>query len=138
MTRKSWAVLVCAFALTGSLAACSSNETQDEAEAAVCTSLTEVQTAVDGMKSLSASSTVDEVEAAQQALDDAVAGLKSSAAELNEADVASLESSADAIKQAVAGVSGDDTLGEAATSISTSTQALQSTVAEMRNGVQCS
>ena len=87
MTRRTIAALACSLALVGSLAACSNNDTQEEAESAVCTSLAEVKTAAAGVKALNADSTVDEVEAAQQALESAIAGLRENAEDLDEADL---------------------------------------------------
>ena len=137
MTRRTIAALACSLALVGSLAACSNNDTQEEAESAVCTSLAEVKTAAAGVKALNAESTVNEVEAAQQALESAIAGLRENAEDLDEADLAALESAGDEIQQAAASVSGNDTLGEAATTIQSSTTELDAAVTEIQNGVQC-
>ena len=49
MTRRTIAALACSLALVGSLAACSNNDTPEEAESAVCTSLAEVKTAAAGV-----------------------------------------------------------------------------------------
>lgn len=137
MTRRTIAALACSLALVGSLTACSNNDTQEEAESAVCTSLAEVKTAAAGVKALNADSTVDEVEAAQQALESAIAGLRENAEDLDEADLAALESAGDEIQQAAASVSGNDTLGEAANTIQSSTTELDAAVTEIQNGVQC-
>lgn len=137
MTRRTIAALMCSLALAAPLTACSNTDTQEEAESAVCTSLAEVKTAAAGVKSLDATSTVDEVQAAQDALETAIAGLRANAADLNEADLAALEAAGDEIEKAVADVSGNDTLGEASASITSSTTALDAAVTEMENGVQC-
>lgn len=136
MTRRALAAFATSLILTGSLTACSS-QTQQEAESAVCTSLAQVKTAAAGVKALSATSTVNEVEAATKALNTAIADLKKNAADLEQADLAALEAAGDDIQKAVAGISGSDTLGEAATSVKTSTTALDAAVTEMDNGVQC-
>ena len=138
MTRRTIAALACSLVLIGPLAACSSSDTQEEAESAVCASLAEVKTAAAGVKALNADSTIDEVQAADKALDSAITDLRANAADLEEADVAALESAGDEIQKAVAGVSGSDTLGEASASIQSSTTALDAAVTEIENGVQCS
>lgn len=137
MPRRSIITLACTLALAGSLAACSNSETQEEAESAVCTSLAQVKTAAAGVKALTATSTIDEVQSAQKALESAIEGLKANAADLNQADLVALESAGDDIQKAVADVSGSDTLGEAAASIKASTTALDAAVTEIDNGVQC-
>lgn len=96
-----------------------------------------MKTAAAGVKALDADSTVDEVQAAQDALDSAIADLRANAAERNEADVAALEAAGDEIEKAVADVSGSDTLGEASASIQTSTTALDAALTEIEKGLQC-
>ncbi len=137
MSRRAVAALASPLILVTALGACSSSETQGQAESAACTSLAQVKTAAAGVKSLSASSTVDQVKTATDALDDSIAGLKQNAADLNQADLTALETAGDEIHKAVAGVSGDATLGEAAASVKTSTTTLDSALAEMSNGLQC-
>lgn len=137
MVRRTIVALACSIAMAGTLTACTSNETQEEAEAAVCTSLASVRTAVDGVKALSADSTFDEVDAARRSLASAIDDLKQNAADLNEADVAALEAARDDIADAVKDVSSGDTLSEAATSVTTSTTALDAALTEIDNGVQC-
>lgn len=137
MTRRTTVTLACSLLFVGSLAACSNSDTQEDAESAVCTSVAEVKTAAAGVKSLNANSTIDEVQAAEKALESAITGLRANAADLQEADLAALESAGDEIQKAVAGVSGSDTLGEASASVQASTTALDAAVTEIENGVQC-
>lgn len=138
MTRRNTAALACALALAGTLAACSSDtETQQEAESAVCVSLAAVKTAAADVRALSADSTISEAEAAQQALETAIADLRENAGRLNEADVKALEDARMAIQQAIADVSGSDTIGEAAASIESSRSTLDTTLAEMEDGLDC-
>lgn len=136
MTSRRIAALLCSLTLVGSLTACSNSDTQEEAESAVCTSLAEVKTAAAGVKSLDAESTVDEAQAAQDALKTAITGLRANAEDLNEADLAALEAARDEIEKAAADVSANDTLGEASASIQSSTTALDAAVTEIENGVQ--
>jgi hypothetical protein len=136
MARRTLAVLASSLILAGSLGACSS-QTQDQAESAVCASLAQVKTAAAGVKALSATSTVNEVESATKALSASITELKKSAADLNQADLTALEAAGNDIQKAVAGISGSDTLGEAASSVKTSTTALDAAMTEMSNGVQC-
>lgn len=136
MARRTLAAIACSLVLVGTLGACGS-ESQSEAEAAVCASIAQVKTAAAGVRSLTATSTVNEVEAATQSLSSALAELRKNAADLNEADLNALEAAGDEIVRAAAGVSGSDTLGEAAAAVKTSSTALDTAVTEMENGVQC-
>lgn len=136
MARRILVAVACSVVLAGSLTGCSSDP-QSDAESAVCTSIASVKTAAAGVRSLDATSTVNEVDAATKALDTAIQDLKKNAADLNQADLKALESAGDDIAKAAVGVSGSDTLGEAAASVKTSASALDAAVTEMENGVQC-
>lgn len=138
MTPRRLGALVCALALATPLAACSSSDNQDSAEKAVCSSLAEVKTAAAQVNALTVNSTVDQVTAANTALNQALVGLRTSAAELKSADISALESAGDEIQKTAASVSGSDTVGQAVTSMKGSATELNTAVAEMENGLQCS
>lgn len=143
MIRRTIAAFACSLALVGSLTACATQPTttattvQPEAEANVCAKLADVQTAAAGVKALDQNSTFDEVEQARETLTAAIADLRGSRAELQEADMTALESARDAIQQAVKDVSGSDTIGEAATALKSSATQLETAVNEMRDGAEC-
>ncbi len=130
--------LVAALALSGSLVSgCTSEPSQEEAEAAVCDSNAEVQAAVADVAALDADSTFDEVEDAEQGLSSSVDQLRESAADVPEADATAVSAARDEIASAVEEVSGQDTLGDAATAVSASTASHESALEEISNGVEC-
>lgn len=136
ITRTAVA-LVGSLALAASLAACSDTVSQEDAEAAVCDSITQVRSAAAEVAALNPTSTVDEAQSAIDGLTTAVEGLRSSAADLESADTAAIESAADEVRGAVDDVSGSDSLGEAATSVQGSTGSLETALTEISDGVQC-
>ena len=136
MRMRAFGVIAGTLVLVGSLSACSS-DSQSDAEAAMCSSIAAVKTAAAQVEGLNATSTVSEAQEAEKALDTALAGLKESAKDVNQADLSALESAGDDIQKAVSGVSGSDSLGEAATTVKASTTELNTALAEIENGVQC-
>jgi hypothetical protein len=134
LSRLTLAVgLVLAVALAG----CSSEPSQEEAEAAVCADLADVRTAAEGVRALDAGSTLDQAQAAEDALAAAVDDLKASVAEVPDADAAAIDAAAQQISAAIADVSGGDTLGGAAAAVADSTNALAAAFGEMNNGLDC-
>ena len=136
MRMRALGVIAGTLVLVGSLSACSS-DSQSDAETAMCNSIASVKEAANQVEALTATSTVSEAQEAEKALDTALAELKESAEDLNQADLSALESAGDDIQQAVVGVSGSDSLGEAATTVKASTTQLNTALAEIENGVQC-
>jgi hypothetical protein len=119
------------------LAGSSSEPSQEEAEAAVCANLADVRTAADDVRALDASSTLDQAQAAEDALGTAVDDLKASVADVPNADASAIESAAQEISAAIADVSGGDTLGGAAAAVADMTNALAAVFGEMNNGLDC-
>jgi hypothetical protein len=133
-------LLAGSFALlaAGALAGCAQEpSTQPEAESEVCQSVAAVRTAVADLAAIDATSTVAEAEAARDALDTAVADLKASAQDLQEADAQALDDGLAAISTAIGDVAGSDTLAGAAAEIQASTAELDAATQEISNGYQC-
>lgn len=138
MGKRELIAIAGSLLLAGSLAACSnSTESQAEAESAVCTSLAQVKTAAADVKALNSTSTVSDAKSATAALEKALEEFKKSAQDVSEADKAALESATKQISQAVNGVTGGDTLSEAAGSVQGSSASLDAAVTQIQNGVQC-
>lgn len=129
------AATMVALAIAAPLAGCS--ESQSDAEAAYCSALADVTTAVAGVKALTPQSTVNDAEAARDDLKSAVEELKKSAEDVKDADSAAVESAAEQIEKSVDSVSGKDTIAEAASAVKTSTADLEAALTEMKNGIQC-
>ena len=136
MRMRAFGVIAGTLVLVGSLSACSS-DSQSDAETAMCSSIASVKEAANQVEALTPTSTVSEAQEAEKALDSALADLKESAKDLNQADLSALEAAGDDIQQAVVGVSGNDSLGEAATTVKASTTQLNTALAEIEKGVQC-
>jgi hypothetical protein len=135
---RTWAAALAAGLAALSLAACSSTPTQEDAESAVCTSLDSVRAAVQQVGALNADSTVEEAQAAKDALDESVTGLQDATADLEAADTAAIQTGAAALSAAVDAVSGSDTLAEAATGIQQAGTGLETAVNQIGNGLGCS
>jgi hypothetical protein len=87
------------------------------AETEFCTDLANLETAVAQLDSISASSTVDSAEQARDDVEDALNEVRSSARNLAEVRVDQLEDAYEDFDSAVDQVSGDQTLGEAASTL---------------------
>jgi hypothetical protein len=137
--NRSLIVVACAGAAAVALAGCGgSTPTQGDAESAACDAIAEVKTAAEGVGDLSADSTVDEAQQAQQALDDAIARLQDAATDLEAADSAALQAGGQALSSALDAVSGSDTLGAAGEAVASAGSGLSSAVDEIQDGLGCS
>jgi hypothetical protein len=99
--------------------ACSDDDSDDTqgAEAQVCNDLAALDTALAQLRSLSASSTVNDAQSALASVKDAVDDIRSSARESAEAQVNDLEDAYEDLETAVRNVSSDQSLSQAATSL---------------------
>ena len=120
-------------------AGCSDDDEPSEADAttAFCADLSEYGASLAALGDLSATSTIDEVEAAQEDIESAHADLQDSAEGIAEARLDDLDAAYDDLISALNDVSGGDTLGEASTTIAASTQAVEAARADLNDAVSC-
>jgi hypothetical protein len=100
----------------------------DEARADFCADLGEFGTAVVNMRQIDAGSTVEELEAADKAVQDAWGSLKSSAKTLKGVKIDGVQQSFDGLEQTVGAISDEATLEEAVLSVK---EAALATVAQV-------
>ena len=110
---------------------------EEDATAALCSDLTELEAALAAYAGLTVDSTIEEVEDAQGAVDDAYDAVIDSSADLAEARVDDLESAYDDLAASVDDVSGEDTVGEAITSIASQALAVEAARASLDSAVNC-
>jgi hypothetical protein len=118
--RKAVVVLAALSALV--LVGCQ-QQTVGDAKTQFCTDLKAVNTAVDGVKALGPTSTIEQTQQATKTLEDSWTTLKASAANLKEVQLQATEDAFNQITTAMKGVSDQATLAQAATGIQAGTAA---------------
>jgi hypothetical protein len=118
--------------------ACSDDDpSEEEATSALCSDLDDLQTALAAYADLTVDSTIEEVEDAQEQVADAYNAVIDSSADVAEARVEDLEASFGELAASVDDVSGEDTVGEAITSIASQALAVEAARASLDNAVSC-
>jgi hypothetical protein len=122
------------------LAACNDDDdpSTEDATAAFCSDLADLVTALNAQADLTADSTIEELEDAQDAVTDAYDAVVDSAGDVEEARTDDLESAYDDLAASVDDVSGEDTVGEAITSIHTQVQAVADAQRDLLSAANCS
>ena len=120
------------------LTACDDDPSEEEASSAFCSDLDALGDALDAYGDLDAQSTIDEVEEAQEDVASAYEDVLDSGADVTDARLDDLESAFDDLDASVDDVSGEDTVGEAITSIAANAQAVEAARADVRSAVNCS
>lgn len=90
-----------------------------EAETQLCDDLGQLATALQGLGQINAQSTVNELEAARKNVADSYQAVRSSAEAVEQARLNELETAYGDFQKSVDNISGQETLGEAATTITT-------------------
>jgi hypothetical protein len=125
--------------MTVAITACSDDDpSEEEATTAYCSDLTALGAALNAYADLSVSSTIDEVEEAQDNVTDAYDEVLSSAEDVADARVDDLEAAYDDLASAVDDVSGEDTVGEAITTIAAQANAVETARADLFSSAGCS
>jgi hypothetical protein len=118
--------------------ACDDDESEEEATTGYCDDLAALGTALDAYADLSVDSTIDEVEEAQEDVADAYQAVQDSAADVADARLDDLESAYDDLASSVDDISGEDTVGEAITTIATQANAVEAARADLVSSANCS
>jgi hypothetical protein len=138
---KKTLLLALSLIAAGSLAlvACSDDDdpSSEEATTAFCSDLTELGTALSAYGDLTVDSTIEEVEDAQADVADAYNAVIDSAGDVTEARVDDLESAFDDLASSVDDISGEDTVGEAITTIATQAEAVEDARADLVSSAGC-
>lgn len=138
MMGKTWrliAVALVVVALGAGLTACGEEETSEEARQQLISDLDAFKASFDGLKSLSAASTVDDVKAVKEDVQAAWDQVVASAADVKEAEIAEVESAWDDLAQAVDDLSSDTPINQVLPALADEVQALQSAYDDLYNGL---
>jgi hypothetical protein len=109
--------------LTLAAAACGDDDDADSAsqvggsQAEFCSDLADLEVAVNDVREINTSSTVNEAEAATEEMEQALDEVKDSAAEAQQARVEAVETAFEDLQDAVQSVEGDQTLGAVYTTV---------------------
>jgi len=141
--RRNWilcALPVAAAALAGFIIACSSDEDGGSTENAtiqLCNDLAELEAALQDVREIDETSTVDELEAAQEDVQVVLQDIRSSAEDVAQARVDDLSDAYAGLQDAIAGVEGEETIGEAQAFIQAAAADVSTAVTELRNSLDC-
>lgn len=137
--RKVFAVAAGLMVLsTVFMAACSDDEpSEEEATSSYCSDLEALSDALAAYADLGVDSTIDEVEAAQEDVSDAFAAVQESSSDVVDARLDDLESAYDDLASQVNDISGEDTVGEAITSIAAAAQQVEAARADLVSSADC-
>ena len=103
----------------------------EEAESELCASIQAYHDSVAALEAVTPETTVDEVKELEQASDEAYAAMIEAAADLQVAEVQVVESAVEELKNTLADVSGEATLGEVSASIQASAAAVREAVDQL-------
>jgi hypothetical protein len=121
------------------LGACSDDDpSEEEATSSYCSDLAALGTALEAYADLGVDSTIDDVEQAQEDVADAYQAVQDSAADVADARLDDLETAFDDLASSVDDISGDDTVGEAITTIASQANAVEAARADLISSANCS
>ena len=113
--------------------------TQASAEAIVCESVTALGDSVEALVGLEASSaSIEDVEAARDAVRTSWDTVKTNVSEIDDADEAAMEAAMTTLETSVTDMPTDVPISEAIGSVKTAAGGVQAVVTEIRNGFGCS
>lgn len=138
MMGKKWrliAVALVVLALGIGVAACGEEETSEEARQQLVSDLDAFKASFDGLKSLTPTSTVDDVKAVKEDVQAAWDQVVTSAADVREAEIGEVETAWDNLAQAVDDISSDTPISQVLPALADEVQALQSAYDDLYNGL---
>jgi len=136
--KKVWTLVAAALlvvALGVALAACGEEETSEEAKQQLVGDLETFKASFDGLKDLTASSSIDDVKAVREDVQAAWDQVVVSAADVREAEIGEVESAWDDLARAVDDISGDTPVSQILPSLIDELAALQSAYDELYDGL---
>lgn len=143
MSRRGWIILLVLLGIVGTVAlgiyAVSKEDSQANAQAAFCSSLSSLESDIDALLALDpTTASKDDYENAVDAIEDDWDDVKSDASDLASIDMNTLESAWDDFESAVKGVSDDSSVSDALDAVKTAAQSFASTVKSTLAGPDCS
>jgi hypothetical protein len=139
MTKLIWVpTTIAVLAILSVGVACSEDEpSEEEARAALCGDLQQLETTVNTFLQLNAQSTIGEIKAASEDVGDAVDDVKSSAEDVDEAQTAELEQAYDDFNETIDGIQDDQTAQEAVDAVRTSAQNVAAAEEQLFTDLSC-
>ena len=118
--------------------ACTEQESQPSAEAAVCTSVSELGTAIQDFRDLDpATASIDDVQAARDDIQAAWDQVKSEATDLSEADEAAVDDAWNGVSVSIDDFPSDEPIEDGLATVQDATGAVQTAFQEMADGLGC-
>ena len=108
------------------------------AESELCEKIGDLDTAVTNAQDLDSSSSVDDAQEAKDGISEALDGVKDAAGAVVSALVSVLQTAADALGSAIDNLSGDQTIGEAASAVSTQVAGVSNALDGLKSQAGCS
>ena len=118
--------------------ACTQEETQPSAETAVCTSVSELGTAIQDFRDIDpATASIEDVQAARDDIQGAWDQVKAEATDLSEADEAAIDDAWNGVAQSIDDFPTDEPIEDGLASVQEATGAVQTAHQEMADGLGC-
>jgi len=143
MTRKTWIIVLLAvgvgLALVIGFLGDRGGESQAEAQESFCSSLSGLESSIDGLTGLSpTSASQDDYQSAVSDVESAWDQVKTDAGDLKDVDTSTLDSAWDSFKSTVDDVPDDASVSDALNDVSQAAQSLLSTTKSTLSGPDCS
>jgi hypothetical protein len=120
-------------------AACTQQESQPSAEAALCTSVTTFDTALEDFRDLDpATASIEDVQAARGDIQAAWDDIKAEAVDLSEADEAAVDDAWNGVAQSIDDFPADEPIEEGLSGVQDAAGDVQTAFDQMRDGLGCS
>lgn len=138
LLRTRWVAALATVMLLGVLVACGGeDEDPAEAQAQLCEDLSALQTSVNDLAALTPDSTIDQVEAAQESVQDAYADVESSAEDVEDARIDDLDTAVDNLDAAVGDIDDSQSIADAQASLQEEITAVQTAWTQLFESVDC-
>ncbi|NEQ46496.1 MAG: hypothetical protein F6K00_24315 [Leptolyngbya sp. SIOISBB] len=119
------------------LAACGGQPSVEDAEASLCGAIDDFGGALAAYSQLDAQSTVDDLQTAREDVVSSYEAMQAAATVVEEARIADVETAYSDLDSTVNGISGRDTLGEAAVDVGTSLANVQAAREQLYSNLSC-
>jgi hypothetical protein len=138
MNKLLWlSATIAILTLLGVGVACEDDPSEEEARAALCGDLQQLETTINTFLELNAQSTIGEIRAARDDVGDAVDDVQTSAEDVDDAETAELEQAYDDFNETVDGISDDQTAQEAVDAVRASAEAVAAAEQQLFTDLAC-
>jgi hypothetical protein len=138
MKKLFWiSTTIAILALLGVGVACEDDPSEEEARAALCGDLQQLETTINTFLALNAQSTIGEIRAARDDVGEAVDDVQTSAEDVDDAETAELEQAYDDFNETVDGIEDDQTAQEAVDAVRASADAVAAAEQQLFTDLAC-